>query len=103
MMQVQSHPNKQEQSPSMNTSTIAKLIAGAWQAEAKTVVLPDGSVVAVPEKPEGMRDEWIEPLMAVALFVLDGCDRVFSLRVRSHQQPAINPTNGSETSQCQVN
>ena len=59
----------------MNTSTIAKLIAGAWQAEAKTVVLPDGSVVAVPEKPEGMRDEWIEPLMAVALFVLDRCDR----------------------------
>ena len=59
------HPNKKI--PSMNTSTIAKLIARAWQAEAKTVVLPDGSVAEVPEKPEGMRDEWIEPLMAVAL------------------------------------
>jgi len=52
----------------MNTSTLAKLIARAWQAEAKTIVLPDGSVVAVPERPDGMRDEWIEPLMAVALF-----------------------------------
>ena len=46
---------------------IAKLIARAWQAEAKTIVLPDGSVVLVPERPEGMRDEWIEPLMAVSL------------------------------------
>ena len=59
------HPNKKI--PSMNTTTIAKLIARAWQAEAKTIILPDGSVVAVHERPDGMRDEWIEPLMAVAL------------------------------------
>jgi|GEM_PF-4020063 len=59
------HPNKKILS--MNTSTLSKLIARAWQAEAKAIVLPDGSMVVVPERPDGMRDEWIEPLMAVAL------------------------------------
>ena len=52
----------------MNTKTIAELISLAWQTNTKTITFPDGSIAVVPAKPDGMRDEWIESLIAVALF-----------------------------------
>ena len=47
----------------MSESTLAKRIAQAWQSNTTTIVFADGSIVAVPAKPEGLKDEWIEPLL----------------------------------------
>ena len=43
----------------MSTSVLAKLNAQVWQSDARTITLPGGSVVAIPQRPDGMKDEWI--------------------------------------------
>jgi len=49
----------------MDSST-AKLIAKAWQTNARTITLPDGSIAAIPQRPDGMKDEWIAMVLSVA-------------------------------------
>ena len=41
----------------MSEPTLAKRITHAWQSKAAAIALADGSIVLVPAKPEGLKDD----------------------------------------------